>query len=95
MPDHGDEPEYEVDIEEAGEIGDVAWPLPIWARVANHGAFRRAVVLVLLAVSWELAARWSDNPLMLPSFTETMSAWWGVTISGELPQPGCQGAMTR
>ena len=85
-PDHDDEPEYEVDLEDAGEIGDVARPLSIWARVANHGAFRRAVVLVLLAASWEIAARWSDNPLMLPSFTETMSAWWEVTISGELLQ---------
>ncbi len=47
---------------------------------------RRTAVLVMLAILWQALALWADNPLMLPSFTETMSAWWDITVSGELLQ---------
>jgi NitT/TauT family transport system permease protein len=40
----------------------------------------------MLAILWQALALWADNPLMLPSFTETMSAWWDITVSGELLQ---------
>src|SRR6202051_694665 len=77
--------EYEVDLTETAELGDVAHPLPLWARLTNNGAVRRAVVLVLLALLWQGSAARSDNPLMLPSFSDTIRAWWQVTLSGELP----------
>jgi NitT/TauT family transport system permease protein len=83
---HPEDPEYEVELEDTGEIGDVARPRSIWSRVASHEAFRRTAVLVMLAISWQALALWADNPLMLPSFTETMSAWWDITVSGELLQ---------
>jgi NitT/TauT family transport system permease protein len=83
---HPEDPEYEVELEDTGEIGDVARPRSIWSRVASHEAFRRTAVLVMLAILWQALALWADNPLMLPSFTETMSAWWEITISGELLQ---------
>ncbi len=83
---HPEDPEYEVELEDTGEIGDVARPLSIWSRVASHEAFRRTAVLVMLAILWQALALWADNPLMLPSFTETMSAWWDITVSGELLQ---------
>jgi NitT/TauT family transport system permease protein len=83
---HPEDPEYEVELEDTGEIGDVARPRSIWSRVASHEAFRRTAVLVMLAILWQALALWADNPLMLPSFTETMSAWWDITVSGELLQ---------
>jgi NitT/TauT family transport system permease protein len=83
---HPEDPEYEVELEDTGEIGDVARPRSIWSRVASHEAFRRTAVLVMLAILWQALAVWADNPLMLPSFTETMSAWWDITVSGELLQ---------
>ena len=83
---HPEDPEYEVELEDTGEIGDVARPRSIWSRVASHEAFRRTAVLVMLAILWQALALWADNPLMLPSFTETMSAWWEITVSGELLQ---------
>lgn len=83
---HPEDPEYEVELEDTGEIGDVARPLSIWSRIASHEAFRRTAVLVMLAILWQALALWADNPLMLPSFTETMSAWWDITVSGELLQ---------
>jgi NitT/TauT family transport system permease protein len=36
---------------------------------------RRFLVLVLLAITWQIAATFKDNPLLFPSFTETVSAF--------------------
>jgi NitT/TauT family transport system permease protein len=77
-------PEYEVELDDLAELGQVARPLPLWRRIANNGFCRRATVLLLLAALWQFAAWWSDNPLMLPSFSDTLAAWWHVTINGEL-----------
>ncbi|MDI4657577.1 ABC transporter permease [Xanthobacter autotrophicus] len=35
---------------------------------------RRAVVLASLAALWQVAALWQNNPLLFPTFTDTMSA---------------------
>ena len=34
---------------------------------------------------WELYARHLDNPLLVPTFSETISAWWDGMVSGVLP----------
>jgi NitT/TauT family transport system permease protein len=77
-------PEFEVELEAFEELGRVASPVPLWRRVAGHEMFRRGVVLVLLASLWQLVAHLSDNPLMFPTFTDTVAAWWTVIVSGEL-----------
>jgi NitT/TauT family transport system permease protein len=77
-------PEFEVQLEAFEELGNVASPVPVWRRVAGHEVFRRGLVLALLAALWQLAAQLSANPLMLPSFTDTIGAWWAVIVSGEL-----------
>lgn len=50
------------------------------ARLFRSLAFRRLVVLALLALGWEIAARWQGNPLMLPSFGETFQAFVYATL---------------
>ncbi|MDQ1120726.1 MULTISPECIES: ABC transporter permease subunit [Pseudoxanthomonas] len=45
---------------------------------------RRALVLVVLAVVWEIAARLVGNDLLLPSFLQTARAFYDGLISGEL-----------
>jgi NitT/TauT family transport system permease protein len=80
-----DRPDYEVELDEAGELGDVARPLPWWQRVANNVVVRRGLVLLLLAVLWEAYARWADNPLLFPTLTETLEAFADATRSVELP----------
>ncbi len=37
---------------------------------------RRLLVLVLLAIAWQLAATYKASPLLFPSFTETVSAFF-------------------
>jgi NitT/TauT family transport system permease protein len=46
---------------------------------------RRFVLLVILAGLWQSCALWADNPLMLPTFTETAQAFWADILSGTLP----------
>ncbi|WP_448192034.1 ABC transporter permease [Azospirillum sp. sgz301742] len=69
-------PEYERIVTDAGVIGDVARPLSPWERIANVTALRRLAVLILVALLWQAAATWQDNPLMFPTFTATMTAFW-------------------
>ena len=77
-------PEYVVELAEAGEIGDAARPLSVWERLYSHQAVRRITILVTFALMWELAARWSDNPLIFPSFLQTLAALWNGLIHGTL-----------
>jgi NitT/TauT family transport system permease protein len=78
------EHEYEVHVPES--IGDIEQPLTLTERLWNSTAVRRVVILILLAAIWEAYARWSDNPLLFPTFTDTITAWWQGVISGVIPQ---------
>ncbi|MFG1477941.1 ABC transporter permease subunit [Xanthobacter sp. V4C-4] len=44
------------------------------ARVWRVTLVRRAVVLLALAVLWQVAAEWKASPLLFPTFTDTISA---------------------
>ncbi|WP_246546263.1 ABC transporter permease [Ancylobacter defluvii] len=50
-------------------------------RVTRTLWFRRIVVLVVLAVAWELAARWQSNPILLPSFLEAFTAFREASLN--------------
>jgi NitT/TauT family transport system permease protein len=41
---------------------------------------------VMLIVVWGLYARHLDNPLLVPTFTDTITAWWDGITSGVLPE---------
>jgi NitT/TauT family transport system permease protein len=78
------EHEYEVCVPKS--IGDIEQPLTLSERLWNSTAVRRVVILILLAAIWEAYARWSDNPLLFPTFTDTIGAWWQGIVSGVIPQ---------
>ncbi len=59
-------------------------PLPWHERVWQHAALRKGVILALLAVVWELAARYTDNDLLLPGAWQTAQAFVEGVTSGEL-----------
>jgi len=77
-------PEREVAIETLGAIGDVARPLTPLERIANITAVRRLAVLVVLAGAWELYARAAANPLLFPSLSDTLAAFWDAAAHGPL-----------
>lgn len=60
-------------------------PLPLIVRVWNQAWLRQLIILLLLLVLWELAARWQNNDLLLPGFIQTLRAFSQDMVSGELP----------
>lgn len=55
------------------------------SKTTNNTGFRRAVVILLLGIGWQLTAYWLDNPLLFPSLTETIKALIEATLDGTLP----------
>nr|WP_314571298.1 ABC transporter permease [uncultured Pseudomonas sp.] len=75
--------EYEVTLEpftQSELVRDISLPRRIW----QQAWVRKGVILLALAVLWELAARWQNNDLLLPSFLQTANAFIDGIASGEL-----------
>lgn len=49
-------------------------------------AARKALVLLTLAAIWEAYARWLNNPLLFPTFIDTVKAFFSAVASGDLPR---------
>ncbi len=77
-------PEFERELVESGVIGDVERPLSPTERVLNNDAFQRFMILVVLIVIWEAYARWLNNSLLFPSFTQTVATFVHDLRSGVL-----------
>jgi len=77
-------PEREIAPEMLGVIGNVARPLTLFERLANMTLVRRLVVLIVLAAAWEIYARILNNPLLFPSLSETLGAFFDATVHGVL-----------
>ena len=69
---------------DAAHFGVVAKPLSAWERVYNVALVRKLVILVALAVAWELYARWLNNPLLFPTFGATVDAFVDGFVHGTL-----------
>ena len=68
------------------ELAIAVRPLTLWERFSNNTFARKTVLLLVLALGWEVYARWLANPLVLPTFSETVKAMAQSTASGELPR---------
>lgn len=67
-----------------GASGAEERPLSIGQRLYNSTPLRRAMILLLLAGLWQGYAVLADNPLMFPSFGETVRAFLNGVASGGL-----------
>ncbi len=76
--------EYERDTT-AAQDGPLARTAPLSSRITELSWLRKGLVLAVLALLWEGLARWQDNDLLLPTFTQTAAALWAGLASGELP----------
>jgi NitT/TauT family transport system permease protein len=76
--------EREIDLVDAGVIGDVERPLTVVERVANNEAVQRLTILVAIIIIWELYARWLNNALLFPTFTETVKTFSKDVANGVL-----------
>jgi NitT/TauT family transport system permease protein len=79
-------PEYERVVSIPATIGNVERPLAFAERVWNVPLVRKIVILAALAAIWEIYARYVANPLMFPTFSDTLTAWWDGVASGVIGQ---------
>ena len=77
-------PEFEHAAIATGVVGDVERRLPLGERLLANTAVRRALVLVVLCVVWEVYARYLDNDLLFPTFSATVRAFWEALTVGPL-----------
>jgi sulfonate transport system permease protein len=77
-------PEFEAELADATAVGDVERPLTVVERIANNEAVQRLTILVILVIVWELYARWLNNALLFPTFTETAATFSKDIANGVL-----------
>jgi NitT/TauT family transport system permease protein len=75
--------EYEYITKPAAPRTAAAAP-PLAQRAWQQAWLRKTAILIVLAVVWELIARWQANDLLLPGFLQTAQAFAGGIVSGEL-----------
>jgi NitT/TauT family transport system permease protein len=77
-------PERIVRLDALGAVGDAARPLSLIERLSNNTLARRIMVLIVLGVAWEAYARYVANPLLFPSLSDTLAAFWDAAARGPL-----------
>lgn len=60
--------------------------LPLWQRLADRAVVRQALLLVAIAIVWELYGRHIDNDLVFPTFSAVARAFADGMLSGVLPE---------
>ncbi len=58
-------------------------PLGTWERLYGNGTARKVILLTVLAAAWEIYARYKNNPLLLPTLTDTLSAMFQAFTAKE------------
>ncbi|MFC5522772.1 ABC transporter permease [Polaromonas jejuensis] len=76
-------PEFVLDTQRP-ETTEVLRPLSLFESLYRLGWLRKTVILVVLAVIWEIYGRWLNNPLLFPSFSDTVHAFGSGIYSGVL-----------
>ena len=77
-------PEITRELSSSDEFGVVQKELTVFEQLFNHAWLRKCVILVLIAEVWEIYGRHLDNPLLVPTFSDTVTALWGGIKSGVL-----------
>jgi NitT/TauT family transport system permease protein len=67
-----------------GEIAEIQRPLSAFESVYRIGWLRRLALLLALALIWEIYARWLSNPLLFPTFSDTLVAFLSGIAGGDL-----------
>lgn len=78
-------PEFVRDQVAERDFGVVQQRLTVWERIYGNGLVRKLAILAVLAAIWQAYGMYLDNPLVLPSFTSTLDAFFGHIGNGDLP----------
>ncbi|MDR6903784.1 ABC transporter permease [Rhizobium miluonense] len=77
-------PEYEL-MPEPIAGSSIERRVSLSRRLWQQAWLRKALILIFLATLWEIVARIQDNDLLLPSFTQTLQAFFDDIANGVLP----------
>jgi NitT/TauT family transport system permease protein len=55
-----------------------------WKFLSRSTVARRLLILALLALLWQGVAAFKDNPILLPTFSETAAAFWDALLRDRL-----------
>ena len=77
-------PEFRREQVGSAAFGVIEKPLSALERLYNIGGLRKTVILLLLATTWEIGARFLNNDLLFPTFFATSVAFFKGVASGEL-----------
>src|SRR5690554_548899 len=77
-------PEIYSDPVASESFGIVEKPLSAWEKITNISSVRKAFVLIVLAIVWQIYAMNLGNSLIFPTFTETVHAFVDGVVSGGL-----------
>lgn len=67
-----------------GEIAEIQRPLSAFESVYRITWLRKLALLLVLTLIWEIYARWLGNPLLFPTFSDTLAAFFSGIASGAL-----------
>lgn len=73
---------------EASAYGVVEQPLTAWEKIFNNAAVRKGLILLMLAVVWQVYSTLLNNPLLFPKFSDTLGAFYDNIMNGVLLQRG-------
>ena len=79
-----DRPEFVREVESVGGDVDIVVSLTAWERLFRVDAVRQATLLVIIAALWQAYALFVSNPLILPTFSDTIDALWRGLVDGPL-----------
>jgi NitT/TauT family transport system permease protein len=65
---------------------EVERQLGLAERLWASGTVRKTLIIVVMAGAWQGYALFRNNPLLLPSLTETLDAGWEAILDGSLPE---------
>jgi NitT/TauT family transport system permease protein len=73
------------DVKNLEEVEVVEKPRSTFDKLYGEDFIRKAFILVVLALIWEIYGRWLDNELLFPTFSATASALFRGIANGVLP----------
>ncbi|HEX5211124.1 MAG TPA: ABC transporter permease [Pseudolabrys sp.] len=67
------------------QFGIIQKPLTLVEKIYNRTWLRKVFIIVVLAAGWQLYAMWLDNPLLVPTFADTVRALVSDVSNGTIP----------
>src|SRR6185436_17055007 len=69
----------------AAAPSEVERKLTVLERLWNDGFVRKTVIILFLAVAWEAYGTYLDNPLLFPTFHDTIITMFDKVRDGTIP----------